>query len=180
MRFLMRRPGVWHLLIMLGTWGPASAQTLFKCGNAYQDRPCDSEIQQRISATTGQSSGESYNPRSNAACARQGASAETIAEKRMAGVSLESALAALDARGLEPPEMSAPKDFVRKVYQREGAPPAVARLIEDACVAQLPTGSDYPVPDRRRMAYPRPQAESAAATAAAAAAAIAAADAKKR
>ena len=180
MRFLMMRPGFWHLLILLGTWGPANAQTLFKCGSVYQDRPCDSEIQQRISTTTGQPSGESYNPRSNAACARQGASAQTIAEKRKAGVSLESALAALDARGLEPPEMSARKDFVRKVYQREGAPPVVARLIEDVCVAQLPIRSDPTGLDRRRIAYPRPQTDSAAASAAAAAAAIAAADTKKR
>lgn len=180
MQFLMMRPGFWPLWVLLGTWGPADAQTLFKCGNVYQDRPCDSEIQQHISATTGQSSGESYNPRSNAACARQGTSAKIIAEKRKTGVTLESALATLDARGLEPPEMSARKDFVRKVYLREGTPSAVARLIEDACVAQGPARSDHAGFDRRRIAYPRPQTDAAAASAAAAAAAIAAAEIKKR
>jgi hypothetical protein len=171
MQFTLHTTAGWFFCLLLGLCGPAQAQHLYKCGAAYQDRPCDAEVQQRLSASTGEAVGESYNPRSSAACARQGASAKAIAEKHRAGVSLESALAAMQERGVEPGQVAARQDFVRSVYQHEGTPPAVARQIEDECVAQWPSASDYRNMLLRRVNRPRPPAE-AAATAAAAAQAL--------
>lgn len=173
MRFFLQKSASWHFLLLLGmslgAGNLATAQHLYKCGSLVQDRPCDTEVQQRISAATGRPADASYNPRSSASCAQQGASAKTIAEKNKAGVSLESALAAMQVRGVEPTQVAARQDFVRNVYQREGTPQAVARQIEDDCVARWPSFHDYQSLLRSRAASyrPRPQTEAATATAAA-------------
>jgi hypothetical protein len=148
----------------------ASAQNLYKCEGVYQDRPCNSEVQQRVSTTTGEVVKQSYNPRSNAACIAMGASAQTIAEKRAAGLTLDNALASINVRTLEPLQASQRKDFIRKIYLIEGAPSIVARQIEDGCVAQLPTLSDYRASQRRLYSYRSPSETTAAAAAATAAA----------
>lgn len=116
---------------------------------------------------------QSYNPRSNTACITQGASAQTIAEKHATGLTLDNALAAIDTRLLEPLQASMRKDFIRKVYRIEGTPAAVARQIEDACVAQLPNVADYRTQSQRRYYNYRSPAETAATNTAAAATAAA-------
>lgn len=176
-----RRPVTTGLvLVLLGialTVTTASAQGLFRCGGAYQDRPCDTEVQQRLSPATGRVAIESYHPRSSPACVTQGAAARTITTRRQAGLSLEDALAATSNPKLEPAQVSVQKDFVRRIYRMEGTPATVARAVEEACVASFPLGGDTTLPSTQRAsAYTlRGQAESAALAAQLAASAVAAA-----
>ncbi len=105
--------------------GQPAAQTMYRCGKQYQDRPCDAGRQGRAvgNATTQGSGGTS-----DAECRQRGEHALKIIWAREGGTTADAALSqagSADERGL-----------VQQVYARRGSSSQIRAAIEADCVAQ--------------------------------------------
>jgi len=105
--------------------GQPAAQTMYRCGKQYQDRPCDAGQQGRAvgNATTQGSGGTS-----DAECSQRGERALKIIWAREGGTTADAALSqarSADERGL-----------VQQVYARRGSSSQIRAAIEADCVAQ--------------------------------------------
>jgi len=134
MRISMRNCGLWLAGWVLAM--PASAQ-MYRCGNVFQDRPCDAGVQeQRLSpGGTRTPSGTANAPSAatqaspfTAQCARVGEHAQRIMWKREGGATQEKQIS--EARGDQ-----SMIDLILAVYIRRGSAPQVRAEIEAECVA---------------------------------------------
>ena len=105
--------------------GQPAAQTMYRCGKQYQDRPCDAGQQGRAvgSATTGAGGGTS-----DAECRQRGERALQVIWAREGGTTADAALSqagSADQRAL-----------VQQVYARRGSSSQIRAAIEADCVAQ--------------------------------------------
>ncbi len=125
--------------LLLGAWlaGPAGA-TMYRCGNVFQDRPCEGgATEQRIVPGGSGTARPGGNPAAPGAavspfaipCARVGESAQRIVWKREGGATLEKQLN--EAHG--DTELAA---TIQAVYARRGTAPEVRAAIESECVAE--------------------------------------------
>ncbi len=109
---------------------PASAQTMYRCGNAFQDHPCASgqagqAIGTNASPAAARPSGPA--PRLSAECAQRGIAAQKIKWMRDAGKTQQDQLA---AAGQDQ------QDLIADVYRRQGTSVQVRAAIEDDCMAE--------------------------------------------
>ena len=120
------------MLVLIGAvalMGPvlhANAQRMYRCGNAYQDRPCEGAQQGRevrdfsgpAAAVNGQTT--------DAQCARLGEEAMKIIWARESGATREQQLA------------SRPQDqwVIDNVYMKRGTAPEIRASVEAACMAE--------------------------------------------
>jgi hypothetical protein len=114
---------------LLAALAPAAAQTLYRCGNAYQDRPCSSgQPPGKVVNTTG--AGVAAGPRAaiTTACAQRGEAAQKIAWVRETGQTEEMQLAGAGAEGLD-------ASLISEVYRHTGSAVQVRNAVEADCMA---------------------------------------------
>lgn len=108
---------------------PSYAQGMFKCGNSYQDRPCegkDSGKELKVRNTATAESGT--RPVGDAQCAARGARAQKMVWAREGGATQDRMLS--EARSAEE------KKLVMDVYSRRGTSHEVRAAIEADCVTE--------------------------------------------
>jgi hypothetical protein len=115
---------------------PAHA-ALFRCGNVFQDRPCDAGVpEQRLRSnggggpTTGGASAATKASAFGPYCARIGEHAQRISWKREGGATLERQIADIPA-GSDRQELIA---ITESVYGRRGSATEIRAAIEAECV----------------------------------------------
>lgn len=106
---------------------PAQAQTMYRCGKTYQDRPCDNGQQGKVIGNSGapQATGKSV---IDASCARRGDDAQKIVWSREAGA-LQDQLQATARSGEQ-------RKLIADVYAIRGTSSAVRAAIETDCVQE--------------------------------------------
>ncbi|MES2938487.1 MAG: DUF4124 domain-containing protein [Pseudomonadota bacterium] len=116
---------------------PAGA-TMYRCGNVFQDRPCDAGVtEQRITPGGARPAAAPANPPAPVAavspfavaCARVGETAQRIVWKREGGATLEKQVN--EAHGNA--DLVA---TINAVYARRGTAPEIRTAIETECVAE--------------------------------------------
>ena len=128
MRFALAR--LWVITAALLLSNPTTAQTLYRCGNQYQDKPCEKgEPAKRISAGAKRTA-SAATPASDAECARRGERALKIVWARETGATAEQQLAEVPS--------SAPDQqrLVTAVYEKRGSAPEIRAAIEADCMAE--------------------------------------------
>jgi hypothetical protein len=105
----------------------ADAQTLFRCGKTYQDRPCDAGQETKV-LTTSRSASPQSTGTSDASCVQRGVDAQKIVWTREGGAILDQQLA--NARS------SDERKLVADVYNRRGTSSEIRAFIEADCVAE--------------------------------------------
>lgn len=139
------RYGVACLLVLAG----APALAMYRCGNVFQDKPCESGPGIRLSpsgrpssqpaaapaapaaATAGPSAKPATPSSFTAACARVGDQAQRIAWKREGGATQEQQLA---ERATVLPRTEQVQT-IAAVYARRGSAPEIRAAIESECIA---------------------------------------------
>jgi hypothetical protein len=104
-----------------------SAQTLFRCGKTYQDRPCDAGQETKV-LTPSRSGATGMQGSVDASCVQQGIDAQKIVWSREAGAMLDQQLAkarSKDERGL-----------ISNAYNKRGTSSEIRASIEAECVAE--------------------------------------------
>jgi len=113
----------------------ADAQTMYRCGKQYQDRPCDAGQQGRAvgSATSSQSAATAA---SDADCAQRGSDAVKIVWAREGGATAERLLSDIGAKSISASRKAEESKLVQDVYRQRGTAPEVRARIEAECVAE--------------------------------------------
>ena len=117
---------------------PAHAM-LFRCGNVFQDRPCDGAAPVAPAAPSAPAApapnapAAAPSPRTGqrfaAACARTGQFAQNVQWKREGGATLERQMAELPAS-----QRAELGEIVQSVYARRGSAPEIRAAVEAECV----------------------------------------------
>lgn len=110
----------------------AGAQTMYRCGNKYQDRPCDAGQKGKAVGSTGVGTPSAGTAAVDADCARRGKDSLKIVWSREGGASQEQLLAEIDRRRGSESE----KAFVRDVYRRPGSAGTVQSAVEADCAVE--------------------------------------------
>ena len=119
--------GVLALLAASAVCAPAQAQTMYRCGKTYQDRPCDNGQQGKVI-------GNNEAPRAtgksvvDASCARRGDDAQKIVWSREGGA-LQDQLQAAARSGEQ-------RKLIADVYAIRGTSSAVRAAIETDCAQE--------------------------------------------
>lgn len=141
---------------------PAQAQQMYRCGNKYQDRPCDGAKQGKVIGSTG-SSQSSSGPAVDANCARRGADAQKIMWAKESGRTEEMQLSATTSADA--------KALISDVYRRRGSSAQVRAAVEADCAAEQEKAAQAAAlagaaaklqPQNQSAAAPIPAAESRA------------------
>lgn len=104
---------------------PALAQTLYRCGNTYQDKPCSGQAGKVVTVLK---SGEAGPGLVDAQCSRRGSDAQKLMWARETGA-LESDMAAKAKTASE-------RELVAVVYRQNGSSAQVRQAVEAACIAE--------------------------------------------
>jgi hypothetical protein len=112
-----------------------AAQTMYRCGNSYQDRPCGAGQASKAmgSATT---AAPAAGATADAECRQRGADAQKMAWAREAGQTQEQQLARIDGSSAPASRKSYERRLVTEVYAQRGSSAAVRAGIEADCVAE--------------------------------------------
>jgi len=108
----------------------AQAQTLYRCGSVYQDRPCDAGKTGRVVGSTGTGGGAAAAPASNIdpECAQRGKDSNKIVWAREGG--------ATEERLLSEASSARERRLIQNAYRRPGAASTVQAAVEADCVAE--------------------------------------------
>jgi hypothetical protein len=141
----LRRLPVIVLAVLL--YSSAGAQSLFRCGNVYQDRPCEAGTAQKELTPSGRptpatqsgsvAAAVSSSPYA-AVCSRVGEQAQKITWKREAGATQERQMAELPNTGSRE-EMAR---VIDSVYRKRGSAPEIRAAIEAECIAERQEAAD--------------------------------------
>jgi hypothetical protein len=104
----------------------AQAQTMYRCGKVYQDRPCDAGVKGKAVGSTGVQAAPQAAV--DAECAQRGKDSNKIVWAREGGASEQRLL--LEARS------GAEQRFISDVYRRPGSPSTVQAAVQADCVAE--------------------------------------------
>lgn len=122
-------------LLLAGLCVATQASALYRCGNVFQDKPCEAGVQERRLAPSGRAApaapaaapavaGSPHGPH----CARVGEHAQRFSWQREGGATLERQLQDNAAN----PEFA---PILQAVYARRGTTPEIRASIEAQCVA---------------------------------------------
>jgi hypothetical protein len=114
----------------------ASAQSLYKCAGVYQDRPCDSEIQNKFSPVTGGFTKQQANPRADARCSQAGGIVQKIREDLDAGKTVDAVTADITKNNGSKLLSKKVSDIVMGVSKMRGTPIQVRYEFEGDCTDQ--------------------------------------------
>lgn len=125
---------VLFLLLPTGFHAEAYSQTLFRCGNSYQDQPCANGQDKKIVGVSPRTKSTEAGA-VDADCAQRGAAATKIVWQREGGATLDQALNDA-ASGRD-------RELVAAVYQARGSAPQVRARIESECMAEKERKARY-------------------------------------
>lgn len=113
--------------VLMACMGAAMAQTLYRCGNSYQDKPCANGQQGKVITVL---KGADASPVSlnDAKCSQRGQEAQKLMWARESGV--------LEADMLAKAKSASERDLVGTVYRQRGSSAQVRQAVEAACVAE--------------------------------------------
>lgn len=136
---------------------PAQAQKLYRCGNAYQDRPCDAnQPAGKVVGSTGVNNAAAA-PVVDAACRKRGAGAQSIMWAREAGRT--------EADQLAQAATEEDRELIAEVYARRGTALEVRTALETDCMERKARPQDgtgaKAAKDAATAAAPRAEAASA-------------------
>jgi hypothetical protein len=122
--------------VLVGTAGFAQAQKMYRCGNAYQDRPCEGAQPQgkTVSNWGGSSSGGSLTK--DGPCSRRGADALKVVWARDNGAQREQQIADVDRLGLSTPSAEERVQIIESVYAKRGSAQEIRVAVESECLAE--------------------------------------------
>ena len=115
--------------------GAVHAQSMYRCGSVYQDRPCEGKDPGKRIGSTG-SPQSADKPVADAECAQRGAETLKIVWKREAGASADKQIADLNAGRSGPPKMFDERKLIADVYNKRGSAPEVRAAIEADCMLE--------------------------------------------
>jgi hypothetical protein len=123
-----------------------TAHAVYRCGNVYQDRPCDEKgpqahltpgMKAAPAAGAGPTAATAASPYA-ATCARAGEDAQKVVWKREAGATQERQLAELPNTG----SRAAMAGIIDSVYRKRGSAPEIRAAVEAECVAEKQKEAD--------------------------------------
>lgn len=114
-------------LACLALCATAQAQKMYRCGNAYQDRPCDGGQQGKVIGSAGAAQPPA-GPVSDRECTQRGIDAQKIMWAKEAGHTAEMQLSASKS--------AREKMLISEVYSKRGSSSVVRAAIEADCVAE--------------------------------------------
>lgn len=106
----------------------AQAQTMYRCGSVYQDRPCDAGRQGKALGSTGTGEAAAPSVGIDAECVQRARDSNRIVWAREGGASEERLLSEAKSEG--------ERRLVRDVYRRPGAASTVQAGVQSDCVAE--------------------------------------------
>ena len=106
----------------------AQSQTMYRCGKAYQDRPCAAGQAGKAIGSTGTGAAPAREAGADADCVQRGQDSLKIVWSREGG--------ATEERLLSEAGTPAQKRLVRDVYRRPGAASTVRPAVEADCMAE--------------------------------------------
>lgn len=112
-----------------GATAAAQAQTMYRCGSAYQDHPCGGGQQGTVigaSPGTDGASASRSSPAASGRCVQRGIAAQKIKWKREAGETQQEQVDA--ARGNQ--------ELIADVYGRQGTSMQIRAAVEQDCVGE--------------------------------------------
>lgn len=118
-----------------------NAHALYRCGNVFQDRPCDGAaptapaLSAPAQASPSPGAGATRSSPFAALCTRSGEYAQQVQWKREGGATLEQQLAAVP-----PGQRAELGPVVQSVYARRGSAPEIRAAIEAECVQRHEMG----------------------------------------
>jgi hypothetical protein len=134
-----------------------SAHAVYRCGNVYQDRPCDDKGPQ-AHLTPGMKApapqGGAASPFAPA-CARLGQEAQMVMWKREGGATQEAQLAELSGNASRR-ELA---KVIESVYGKRGSAPEVRAAVEAECIAEKQQAADTAAAIRALQAQQAQQAQ---------------------
>jgi hypothetical protein len=107
----------------------AQAQTMYRCGSVYQDRPCDAGKAGKVVGSTGSASpAATQSSDVDPECVQRGRDSNKIVWAREGGATEERLLS----------EASSPKErrLIQNVFRRPGAATTVQAAVQADCVAE--------------------------------------------
>lgn len=114
----------WSGLLLAGMT-PLAAQTLYRCGNTYQDKPCTNGQQGKV--VTILKGGETKDGLLDVKCSQRGQDAQKIMWAREAGAS--------ENEMRDKAKGEAERELVTSVYRQRGTSTQVRQSVEAACIA---------------------------------------------
>jgi hypothetical protein len=135
MKKLLARKIFLALVLSIGLPAADAFAQMYRCGNVYQDRPCDA-TQPAGKPVTGVGSGRSEpsaaapsSGAANAECAQRGVDSQKIVWSREGGVT--------EQKMLSEESNSAKRKLITDVYRERGTAPEVRARIEAECRAEM-------------------------------------------
>lgn len=137
-------------VLLLSLLAAGAAHAVYRCGNVYQDRPCDDKGPQThltpgVKAAPAPAPATGGSPAQAAgaspfapACARVGDEAQKIAWKREGGATQEKLMAELPNQG----SRSETAAIIDSVYRKRGSAPEIRAAVEAECIAQKQQAAD--------------------------------------
>jgi hypothetical protein len=107
---------------------PGYAQMMFRCGNKYQDRPCDAGQKGQAVGSSGVGAAAGAAPAGDAQCAQRGKDSLQIVWSREGGATEETLMSAA--------RTGSEQRLVRDVYRRRGAASQIQAAVEADCIAE--------------------------------------------
>lgn len=143
---------------LLAGMAPLAAQTLYRCGNTYQDKPCTNGQQGKVVNIL--KGGETRDGLLDVKCSQRGQEAQKIMWAREAGASEK------DMRDKAKDE--AERELVTSVYRQRGTSTQVRQAVEAACIAEKEkTGTALLPPPKRENSAPPAEVRAGSAAASA-------------
>ena len=134
-------------IFWLGLMAASAAHAVYRCGNVYQDRPCDDKGPQthltpgmkNTPAPGGTASPAAAAPSQFAeVCSRIGQDAQKVVWKREGGATQEKQMAELPNTG----NRAEAAAIIESVYRKRGSAPEIRAAVEAECVAQKQQAAD--------------------------------------
>ena len=106
----------------------AQAQTMYRCGSVYQDRPCDAGKKGKAVGSTGTGAAAPQAGGADAECVQRGRDSNKVIWAREGGATQE--------RLLSEAKTGNERRLIQDVYRRPGAPSTVQAAVEADCMAE--------------------------------------------
>lgn len=114
----------------------AGAQRMYRCGSAYQDRPCEGKQEGKVLRDFSGSAPVANAQSKDAQCSQRGAEAMKIVWRRESGAMREQQISALEGQPIQGLSHGESVALIESVYQKRGSAPEVRAAIEAECVAE--------------------------------------------
>jgi hypothetical protein len=131
------KPFALTVLVFLGLLVGASAfsQKMYRCGNSYQDRPCEGAQVSKEVRSFVTSAPQTAVASEDAQCRQRGVAAQKIVWSREGGALAEKLIAEAATKSRDVNAAADMKSLIIEVYNKRGSAPEVRAAIEADCVA---------------------------------------------